>query len=555
MKCLLSNQISIVARNDSFWQGYSAMCKAKSGRLVLAVKQAYGHGASRWARVVTMASDNRGKTWSAPRLIHEGGFDTSGYDVACPGLYLVTLRSGRILLSCTDSPWPDRYPEVSYLRTSDDEGETWSEPMRIGTQERTSIHGNILELSNGDLLVAAATPGETSMRSTDGGLTWSGPVPLFPSATSLNLSVEIALVELSDGRVMALSREDTYSNLPAFAVYSDDGGRSWSEPKPTPFIAHWPDIAKLADGRHVLAYRNVGGRANSVVWCGELEKLQGFEVSSCRYGDTDNLININDEGMVLETDGSKGEFAQFFMMPHDNPAADVTVEAEIRCLANQGQACSIGIRNSGWLRIFPDHIDIEHIPVDSVYKLDGTQWHTYRFERRNKACYVYVDGDLVYTACPMEQAPATHSPCNAFGCKFDYRNTPMSGAYPMRVRLPEYVNAGNSGRSIWRSVKMAIRGNTCLGDCTYEWIASRDGVPDKWQEENLLELDYCRDAGDWGKPVIAVWPDGECFVVDYFGNGAPVGSRQLAFLQPGRGHNSYVEGFSFNVNDIPRKKD
>ena len=71
------------------------------------------------------------------------------------------------------------------------------------------------------------------------------------------------------------------------------------------------------------------------------------------------------------------------------------------------------------------------------------------------------------------------------------------------------------------------------------------------QERDLLELEYCRDAGDWGKPVPVAFADGECFAVDYFGNGMPVGSDALAWLHPDRGHNCYVNGYRFRLEDLP----
>ncbi len=121
----------------------------------------------------------------------------------------------------------------------------------------------------------------------------------------------------------------------------------------------------------------------------------------------------------------------------------------------------------------------------------------------------------------------------------------------MRVRLPAYVRPGNAGRSVWRSVYLDITGNRWLADYRYRWRHDRDGLPDAYQERELLELEHCHDAGDWGKPVAVAFADGECFAVDYFGNGMPVGSDALAWLQPDRGHNCYVNGYRFRLEDLP----
>jgi hypothetical protein len=549
MKTVPDGNLSTIARDDAVWQGYAGMCMTRTGRLVLTYRPAYGHGAARWARLVVRTSDDRGRSWSEPQILAEGSYDTNGIALATGGVYATALRSGAVLLHYHEEPWPDRWPEIAYLRRSDDDGESWSEPARIGNEERTIGDGSILELSDGTLLLCIG-PRMKVLRSTDGGQRWGSAVPVLPEGLPPGLG-EVCLSELADGRVLVLMRENTYANFPAFGALSEDGGRSWSDPFPTPFVGHWPSSFRLEDGRHIIAYRNVGGRANSVAWCGDLGQLPGFEVSSCRYHNTDPAGSLTDEGLVIDNDGAKGQFTQFFLFPPDRAAADMTLEAELRCLSNAGQACAIGLRGVGWLRIFPDHLDIEHMPGESVSKLDATSWHRYRLELRQRALHIAVDGREVFSRPVIELPPPAHAPCNAFGNKFDYRALPRQTSYPMRVRLPKYVRPTNSGRSIWQSVRLDITGNERLPDYHYEWVAARDGLPDSWQEQNLLELDHCRDAGDWGKPVVACWPDGECFAVDYFGNGAPVGHATLSFLQPDRGHNCYVWGCRFRLEDIP----
>jgi len=549
MKQLTSDKRTDVVREDSVFHGYSGMCMTPSGHLVLGRRLASGHGAVRWAKVMACRSDDRGRGWSQPIQLADGAFDQNNLIVGGGGIYLTALRNGSVLLHYDASAWPDRIPEVAYLHRSEDGGRTWSPPKRIGDQERTIGDGAILELSNGTLLLCTG-PWLKMLRSTDGGQSWSSPTPIVSGDTPLRLA-EVCLSELSEERVLILMRESTYANFPLFGALSEDNGQSWSKPFPTPFIGHWPSSVRLADGRHIVAYRNVGGRCSSVVWCGDLSKVNGYEVSSCRYNNLSEANYLCDEGLVIDNEGDKGQFTQFFLFPPDSASAEVCLEAELRCLSNAGQACAIGVRGAGWLRIFPDHIDIEHFGGDGAVSLDGTAWHCYRFQRRNKRLSVEVDGREVISAPSIELPPVNHAPCNAFGNKFDYRTLPRPEHYPMRVRLPKYVRPSNSGKSIWRSVRLDITGNQYLPDYHYQWLASRDGLPDHWGEENLLELDTCRDAGDWGKPVVACWPDGECFAVDYFGNGAPVGFGALSFLQPDRGHNCYVAGYRFQVSDIP----
>ena len=549
MKCIPLEDTAPVARDESFWQGFPGMCMTSSGRLVVGIKQAYGHGAARWAKIIAQTSDDRGATWSEPQILAAGDFDKGENCIATGGAYLTLLRSGRLLLHYFTEEWPERKPTTPVLHISDDNGDSWSDPIRITKDLEFRPDGAILECRDGSLLVYTGL--KRVLRSVDQGESWEPyGEKVVPDDCPLMLG-EVCLSELPDGRIMILMRENHYANFPMFACYSEDGGATWSKPAPTPFIGHWPYTCEVGDGRHVLAYRNVGGRANSFVWCGDLSSIPGYEVSSCRYGNTDPSSAIADEGLVIDNDGTKHQFTQFFLFPADNLDASISMEAEVRCLSNAGQGCAVGLRGAGWLRIFPDHFDLEHIPEDSVFKVDGSQWHTYRMELERRSLRILVDGQQVFVNPPIDNASITHAPCNAFGNKFHYRELPRCEHYPMRVRLPRYVKPENSGKSIWRFVKLDIAGNRWLPDYHYEWRFNRNGLPDQWQEENLLELEYCQDAGDWGKPIVAVFEDGECFAIDYFGNGMPVGHHSLAFLQPDRGQNCYVNGYRFQLKDIP----
>ena len=162
-----------------------------------------------------------------------------------------------------------------------------------------------------------------------------------------------------------------------------------------------------------------------------------------------------------------------------------------------------------------------------------------------------VDPDYAQAQSGIDFAPVTHTPCTAFGTKFDYRQLPRPELYPMRVRLPNYVLPSNEGKSMWRRVSLTVSDQRWMPDYRYEWRADRDGMPDRFQEEAFLELERCQDTGDWGKPVPVVFGDGECFAIDYFGNGMPVGYPSVSFLQPDRGHNCYVRGYRFSLEDLP----
>jgi hypothetical protein len=63
---------------------------------------------------------------------------------------------------------------------------------------------------------------------------------------------EVALVETAPGRVLALLRQ----NRPGYLLqcWSDDGGRTWSQPLRTPIWGYPPHLLRLRDGRVLCTY-------------------------------------------------------------------------------------------------------------------------------------------------------------------------------------------------------------------------------------------------------------------------------------------------------------
>ena len=58
-----------------------------------------------------------------------------------------------------------------------------------------------------------------------------------------------------------------------YAVLSEDGGATWTLPRPTPLIGHRPTLGLTRAGNLLVTYRNVGPDPGTAAWSGSVEEL------------------------------------------------------------------------------------------------------------------------------------------------------------------------------------------------------------------------------------------------------------------------------------------
>lgn len=164
-------------------------------------------------------------------------------------------KSGPLLLFYKVGPSPSKWWGV--LRTSDDEGKTWSPARRLPDGILGPIKNKPVQLANGDLL--SPTSSEHAgwrvhfERSSDLGETWSATPPV-------NDGKEIGAIQPSilfhpGGKLQALGRT-RQSRI--FETWSEDGGKSWGKmtltPLPNPNAG--TDAVTLKDSRQLLVYNH-----------------------------------------------------------------------------------------------------------------------------------------------------------------------------------------------------------------------------------------------------------------------------------------------------------
>lgn len=221
-----------------------AFVTLNSGRLLFYYTQFYGGaGDESPARIVEIHSNDRGQTWSEPRVVIE---NIGGNNVM--SVSLLRLKSGKLaLFYLLKNSWQDCRP---YVRFSTDEAATWSEPKLVVDAPGYFVLNNdrVVQLESGRLVVPVAfhrsrgnDPHSSKSfdsraiamwyYSDDEGQTWKESATWWalavPTGTGLQ---EPGLVELGDGTLLSWARTDKGSQ---YAFTSVDRGNTWTPPAAT----------------------------------------------------------------------------------------------------------------------------------------------------------------------------------------------------------------------------------------------------------------------------------------------------------------------------------
>ncbi|TWT65325.1 sialidase family protein [Allorhodopirellula solitaria] len=210
----------------------------KDGRLLLIYTKFIGTSDHAPAELMSRHSTDGGKTWSkedVPVLARKSG-ETNLMSVS-----LLRLQDDRIAMFYIQKyvgPPGTKYSQLNYIlmRTSADEGKTWSEPTYVVPKDepgyRVLNNDRVIQLKSGRLVVPLAVhylPGWPGFRgsaamvcylSDDQGKTWRASSTL----ESKLLAQEPGVVELKDGELMMFAR----SNKSQLVSHSKDGGETWS---------------------------------------------------------------------------------------------------------------------------------------------------------------------------------------------------------------------------------------------------------------------------------------------------------------------------------------
>jgi len=149
------------------------------------------------------------------------------------------------------------------VRTSRDNGRTWTEGRRLPDGILGPIKNKPVRLPDGTLLAPSSTESDERPstwrvhfeRSADGGVTWTTAVPAASADGNQIHAIQPSILVHPGGRLQAVGR--TRSGR-VFETWSADGGRTWTPISLTalPNPSAGTDAVTLRDGRHLIVYNH-----------------------------------------------------------------------------------------------------------------------------------------------------------------------------------------------------------------------------------------------------------------------------------------------------------
>ncbi len=253
-------------------------------------------------------------------VMDKGDFDSKFYRIPA----ITTLPDGTIVVVAdkrieTLNDLPGKIDVV--VRRSTDGGRTWGPYITVAEHDSMGGYGDpaiVYDRRTGDLIVISShgnglwdkSPSHTSIsRSHDGGLTWEKPVDIsdqiFTTDPNGKQPIKLTAAFASSGRALQLrngrlmfvlvTRKDGVDPFPCYAIYSDDGGRTWKASKtPGTLDGDESKIVELPNGDLLMSIRARFGKTRKF----SLSKDKGVTWTELTEG-YDNLPDVKCNGDII----------------------------------------------------------------------------------------------------------------------------------------------------------------------------------------------------------------------------------------------------------------
>ena len=318
-----SNEEGTLVGTDRQYLGQPDMVRTETGRLITVFPTGHGHGP-----LIMKISEDNGETWVEKTDIPSSWAASQ----ETPTLYSIQVDDGnggtfeRLVLVCACPQWDLNLGgwQMSY---SDDNGDTWTEFEDFWqTVDGTNKHWTIVAMAS--LIQLKDEDGNWKQEwmgvyhdynyvnyktiltfDEDGNPQWSKPETYLSEYRAIESShqiCEVGMFRSPDGnRIVALARNQTHAG-PATMFYSDDEGKTWTEPVELPGSLAGERHKALYDpvtGKLVITFREIDyDRNNNGVWEGGSDWIAGEWVAW--VGSYEDLMNLQqgDYMLVLDED-------------------------------------------------------------------------------------------------------------------------------------------------------------------------------------------------------------------------------------------------------------
>ena len=272
----------VISQNPGRYHGWPTLAARVSGQLLLVCSGGREGHVCPFGRVELMRSDDSGLSWSYPRVVMDGGIDDrdAGVLETSSGAMLITSFTSNayepMLAAAEAKPgswdekrlerWQAAHNRLSrparkasrgvWMIRSTNGGITWSGRYR---SILNSPHGPI-ELSDGRIFYAGKQLWKGDKvgfaQSVDDAQTWEylADLPVRDGDDKANYH-ELNAIECESGRIVVHIRNHNKKNSgETLQSHSTDGGKTWSTPRSIGVWGLPSHLQRLGDGRLLMSY-------------------------------------------------------------------------------------------------------------------------------------------------------------------------------------------------------------------------------------------------------------------------------------------------------------